>query len=63
MALPHYMYKDPCEVLEQKQEHEAKKGCHGCIHSYELEFVSGIEKGCNKGRRFGKRCQHYQETK
>lgn len=63
MALPHYLYKDPCDVLEQKQEHEAKKSCHGCIHSYKLEFKSGIENGCIKGRRFGKRCKLYEVSK
>ena len=60
MAFPKYLYGDPCEILERKQERDLKKSCTGCIHSYKLEFKSGIEWGCDKGKRFGKRCHFYE---
>ena len=60
MALPKYMYRDPCEILQNKQERELKKSCVGCIHSFKLEFASGVEFGCDKGRRYGKRCKYYE---
>jgi hypothetical protein len=62
-ALPAFMYKNPQDVLERKQETALKKTCIGCIHSYRINFVSGPGFGCEKGRKFGKRCQHYARNK
>lgn len=63
-ALPAYMYKDPSEVLERKQEAAIKKSCLGCIHGFSMEFASGmVAQGCDKHKRYGRRCELYQEIK
>lgn len=62
-ALPRYMYKNPCDVLEQKQQHELRKSCVGCAHSFRMQFKKGVEMGCEKGRRYGKRCKYYEVIK
>ena len=63
-VLPAYMYKDPSEVLERKQEAAIKKSCLGCIHGFSMEFASRmVAHGCEKNRRYGKRCEIYQEIK
>lgn len=62
-ALPHYLYRDPADVLERKQEMEARMSCSGCIHSFKMEFKSGAEMGCDKNRRYGKRCKLYEGSK
>lgn len=59
-ALPSYFYRDPSEVLERKQEAAIKKSCVGCVHSFAIEFVSGIAHGCNMRRKYGSRCEHYR---
>ncbi len=61
-ALPSWMYKNPQDVLEQKQEYELKRSCIGCIHSFKIEFKSGSAMGCDKRRRYGRRCEFYQST-
>lgn len=63
MALPSFYYKNPMDVLEQKQEHELRKSCAGCIHGFEIMFKSGAEKGCNLGKMHGKRCSLFREVK
>lgn len=60
MALPRYMYGDPMDVLEQKQEREARQSCVGCMHGFKMEFKSGIEMGCEKNRRWRRRCKFYE---
>ena len=62
-TLPAYMYRDPCEVLQQKQERELRISCLGCIHAYRVEFGGSVENGCNVGKVFGKRCNLYREKK
>lgn len=62
-ALPSWQYKNPCDVLENKQEYERRKSCVGCKHSFALEFKSGIHNGCNQGKVFGKRCKLFDEKK
>lgn len=59
-TLPAYMYKNPMDILEQKQERELKKSCKGCAHVFQVEFKGAAESGCNKGRVFGKRCKLYK---
>ena len=58
-VLPSYMYRDPADVLEMMQERESKRSCIGCVHAFTLSFNGDIEYGCNKGRRYGKRCKLY----
>lgn len=62
-TLPSWMYKDPMDVLEQKQERELKKLCTGCAHEFEIMFKSGPAMGCDKGKLYGKRCNLFQEVK
>jgi hypothetical protein len=62
-ALPSYCYKDPMDVLDQKQQRELKKTCIGCVHAFEIMFKSGAEKGCNQGKLYGKRCSLFQVKK
>lgn len=61
--LPYWMYKNPCDVLEMKQAHELKKTCVGCVHSFKMQFKNVVENGCDKGRRYGKRCKYYEVIK
>lgn len=64
-ALPSWMYKNPCDVLEMKQNREAnelKRSCAGCYFEYEIVFKAGTKKGCEKGRRYGRKCSSYKET-
>lgn len=63
MALHSYLYKNPMDVLEQKQERELRKSCTGCIHGFKIMFNSGPAMGCNKGKLYGKRCILFQEEK
>ena len=63
MALPSFCYRDPMIVLEQKQEHELRKTCNGCVHAFKIEFGGSIEQGCNKGKKYGTRCKLFQEEK
>ena len=60
MALPAYLYRNPMEVLEQKQERELKRSCVGCVHVFQVEFKGVAESACNKGKVFGKRCKLYK---
>lgn len=60
MALPNYLYRDPCDVLEQKQERELRMSCSGCVNSFKMEVAGSIEQGCSKGNKFGRRCNLYQ---
>ena len=62
-ALPSWMYKNPMDVLEQKQQRELKKTCTGCVHAYLVEIGGSVENGCNVGKVFGKRCNLYREKK
>jgi len=62
-TLPAYMYRNPEEVLERKQENELRKSCSGCIHGFEIMFKSGPAKGCNKSKLYGKRCSLFKEVK
>lgn len=62
MTLPAYMYKDPADVLESKQERQLKKSCVGCIHAMEYEFKDSREKICDKGKAYGRRCELYTAT-
>ena len=59
-ALPSYMYRNPCDVLELKQEYLRRKSCVGCIYAFRVEIIGSIEMGCNKGKRYGKRCKLYR---
>jgi len=61
MALPAYLYRNPMEVLEQKQENELNRSCAGCVHVYRVEIGGSVENGCNKGKVYGRRCKFYQE--
>ena len=63
MALPSFLYRNPQEVLERKQEMEARKSCVGCAHTFILEFKNGFEIGCDKDRKFGRRCELYFKRK
>ena len=58
-ALPKWMYKNPEEVLERKQEAELRKSCIGYVHGFKMEFKSGVAMGCDKNRKYGKRCELY----
>lgn len=60
MALPHFMYRDPCEVLERKQESELKKGCKGCVHEFEVEFKNQRVLACDMNKSHGNRCRFYK---
>lgn len=62
-TLPSWMYKDPCDVLERKQENELRKSCTGCAYGFEIMFKSGPANGCEKGKKYGKRCILFQEVK
>ena len=46
-TLPAYMYRDPCEVLQQKQERELRRSCAGCVHVYLVEIGGSVENGCS----------------
>ncbi len=59
-ALPRWMYRNPEEVLERKQEAALRKSCIGCVHGFKMEFEKSSANGCDKGRRFGKRCELYE---
>ncbi len=59
-ALPSWMYRNPEEVLERKQESEARRSCVGCVHSFAIEFKSGRAMGCDKNRKYGVRCDLYR---
>lgn len=61
-ALPSYMYRNPCDVLELKQEYLRRKSCVGCVHAFRVEITGSIEMGCNKGKRYGKRCKLYRSV-
>jgi len=63
MALPFYQYRDPEEVLERKQEAELRKSCVGCVHGFKMEFAGGVANGCDKNRRYGRRCELYKGIK
>lgn len=63
MALPSFYYKDPMDVLDQKQQIELKKTCIGCVHAFEIMFKSGPAKGCDLGKLYGKKCNSFQEVK
>lgn len=60
MALPHFMYRDPCEVLESKQEHELRKSCSGCVYEMQVMFKSVAVKACAMDKKFGRRCRFYK---
>ena len=62
-TLPSYMWRDPCDVLEQKQERELRKTCIGCAHAFEIMFKSGAAMGCELGRFYGNRCKSYKVIK
>lgn len=51
-ALPRHAYRDPLEILLQKEA----RYCKGCVHRL---HVWGKE-GCNKGRK-PRRCKDYKE--
>lgn len=59
-TLPAHTYRDPMLVLEQKQENELKRSCNGCVNVFDVRFKGSVEKGCNKGKRYGKRCRLYE---
>lgn len=61
-ALPRHMYRDPSEVLERKQEAELRKSCVGCMHGFKMEFHASVANGCDKGRRFGRRCELFEAS-
>lgn len=61
--LPSWMYRNPQDVLERKQEMEQRKSCFGCIHGFKMEFKSGVGYGCDKHRKYGKRCELYEVQK
>lgn len=63
MALPHWQYKNPQDVLEWKQEYEKRKSCVGCMHGFKMEFKSGVAMGCDMSRRYGRRCELYEGQK
>lgn len=63
MALPSFYYKNPMDVLDQKQQSALKRSCVGCAHAFEIMFNSGPAMGCNKGKLYGKRCILFQEVK
>lgn len=44
-------YGNPADVLERKQE----SGCHGCAHAMQIFGVAG----CEKGKRYGRRCKSF----
>lgn len=47
-ALPSWMYRNPEEVLERKQESEARRSCVGCVHSFAIEFKAVGQWGVTK---------------
>ena len=60
MALPSYLYGDPCDVLDRKQQAKIKKSCEGCMHGFSLSFKDGVvSNGCGKGKKYGRRCELY----
>lgn len=59
-TLPSWMYRNPEEVLERKQETELRKSCAGCVHAIEYEFKYSKQKICDKGKSYGRRCKLYQ---
>ena len=62
-ALPSYMYKNPQDVLEWKQESAIKKSCIGCVHGFSIQFKTGVAHGCGKNKKYGRRCEHYSLSK
>lgn len=62
-ALPAWMYRNPEEVLERKQESEARRSCVGCVHGFTIQFKNGPAMGCDKNKKYGRRCELYQEVK
>lgn len=63
MALPRYLYANPQDVLEWKQEYERRKSCLGCVHGFTIQFKNGTAMGCDKNKKYGRRCELYQEVK
>ena len=62
-ALPSYMYGNPQDVLERKQESAIKRSCIGCVHGFSMQFKSGTAHGCSKHKRYGRRCELYSDRK
>lgn len=60
MALPHYQYRDPCDVLERKQNAALKKTCYGCIYEFKMAFQSSVVMGCDKNKKHGRKCELYK---
>lgn len=55
MALERHLYDDPEKIL---MRHEAKT-CKGCV--FEREAFE--RKYCNMGKRYGRHCKSYDDTK
>lgn len=62
-ALPSWMYRNPEEVLERKQESEARRSCVGCVHGFTIQFKNGPAMGCDKNKKYGRRCELYKSLK
>lgn len=66
MALDSFMYEDPANVLQRKQELEAKKtkACGDCIHKRSMEFRGEVGNFCEFKRHvYGRRCELYETKK
>lgn len=52
-AMPLRYYRDPLEALIEVES----RTCTGCIHEARIMGTSY----CGRGRKYGKRCKHYEE--
>lgn len=64
MALDFWMYQDPMKVLMSKQGREAKQkrwSCDGCKHVEALTMGHVVYRKCDIGRRYGRKCERYEQ--
>lgn len=61
MTLPAWCYRNPLTVLIEQEN----RMCAGCVHEHTMTFGEGDKREtvfvCDKGRRYGRRCKHWEE--
>lgn len=62
MTLPAYLYRNPETVLIEAEN----RTCAGCRHGQTMTFGDGEKREtvyfCAAGKRYGRRCKHYEEA-
>ena len=57
MAYESWRYRDPLQILIEKQE----RSCHGCKHEERYTIAGKAMFICMKGRRHGRKCKLFKE--